>query len=331
MAFQRLVRRVPVADEVVRYAVGLARRSRPKAEGSPEFVRKWVEYGASVRAAQYLVLGGKARALMHGRSHVSFDDIRALAHPVFRHRILRNFHAESERVDTGQIVDQLLEAVPVAPLADVRPMPAATGARFLDPLVLARIDNLELLARTVVEGFINGLHRSPYLGHSVDFAEHRPYMPGDDIRRIDWRLYARTDRYYVKEFEADSNANFLVLLDRVALDAVLVPRDLEARLRSLPCGLPHALRPQAEGSRGARDLRRGRGRLHPALGETSRGRSPRARPAGGRRPGRARAASAEDRRCEPAAGDLRPHLRSLRGPGRRARARCNSWLGGAAT
>jgi MoxR-like ATPase len=113
VAFQRLVRRVPVADEVVRYAVGLARRSRPKAEASPDFVRKWVEYGASVRAAQYLVLGGKARALMRGRSHVSFDDVRALAHPVFRHRILMNFHAESERVDSGQIVDQLLEAVPV--------------------------------------------------------------------------------------------------------------------------------------------------------------------------------------------------------------------------
>jgi MoxR-like ATPase len=113
VAFQRLVRRVPVADEVVRYAVGLARRSRPKAADSPDFVKKWVEYGASVRAAQYLVLGGKARALMHGQSHVSFDDIRALAHPVFRHRILTNFHAESERVDSGQIVDQLLEAVPV--------------------------------------------------------------------------------------------------------------------------------------------------------------------------------------------------------------------------
>jgi uncharacterized protein (DUF58 family) len=92
-------------------------------------------------------------------------------------------------------------------------MPAA-GARFLDPQVLARIDNLELLARTVVEGFIGGLHRSPYLGQSMDFAEHRPYMPGDDIRRIDWRLFARSDRFYVKEFEADSNANFVVLLDR---------------------------------------------------------------------------------------------------------------------
>lgn len=90
---------------------------------------------------------------------------------------------------------------------------AVSGSGFVDPQVLARIDNLELLARTVVDGFINGLHRSPYLGLSLDFAEHRPYMPGDDIRRIDWRLFARTDRYYVKEFEADTNANFLMLMD----------------------------------------------------------------------------------------------------------------------
>src|SRR5438132_3747389 len=87
------------------------------------------------------------------------------------------------------------------------------GANFLDPRVLARIDNLALLARIVVEGFLNGLHHSPYLGLSVDFAEHRAYMPGDDIRRIDWRLWARTDRFYVKEFEADTNANFSVILD----------------------------------------------------------------------------------------------------------------------
>ena len=89
----------------------------------------------------------------------------------------------------------------------------ATGARFIDPKTLARIDNLSLVARTVVEGFLGGLHRSPYLGLSVDFAEHRAYMPGDDIRRIDWRLFGRTDRFYVKEFEADTNANFSVLLD----------------------------------------------------------------------------------------------------------------------
>ena len=95
-------------------------------------------------------------------------------------------------------------------VTDPRPLP---GARFLDPATLSRIDNLELLARTVVEGFLNGLHHSPYLGLSVDFAEHRAYMPGDDIRRIDWRLWARTDRFYLKEFEADTNANFSVILD----------------------------------------------------------------------------------------------------------------------
>ena len=91
--------------------------------------------------------------------------------------------------------------------------PAAGPANFLDPTVLARIGNLELLARVVVEGFINGLHRSPHLGSSTDFAEHRPYMPGDDIRRIDWKLWARTDRFFVKEFEAETNTNFLAVLD----------------------------------------------------------------------------------------------------------------------
>jgi len=87
------------------------------------------------------------------------------------------------------------------------------GQRFIDPDVLSRIDNLELIARGVVDGFISGLHRSPMLGMSVDFAEHRAYMPGDDVRRIDWRLFARTDRLYVKEFEADTNANLHLLLD----------------------------------------------------------------------------------------------------------------------
>ena len=90
---------------------------------------------------------------------------------------------------------------------------AIPGARFVDPKVLARVGNLELLARNVVEGFINGLHRAPFFGASIDFAEHRGYVAGDDIRRVDWRLYARTDRYYVKQYEADTNTNLSVLLD----------------------------------------------------------------------------------------------------------------------
>jgi MoxR-like ATPase len=112
VAFQRLVRRVPVAEPVMRYALTLVRRTRPTPSG-PEFVRRWVQFGASVRAAQYLVLGGKARALTAGRYSVSFEDIRALAHPVLRHRVLTNFHAQSEGVSTDAIVDQLLDAVPV--------------------------------------------------------------------------------------------------------------------------------------------------------------------------------------------------------------------------
>jgi uncharacterized protein (DUF58 family) len=87
------------------------------------------------------------------------------------------------------------------------------GARFVDPKILARVGNLELMARNVVDGFINGLHRAPFFGASVDFAEHRGYVAGDDIRRVDWKLYARTDRYYIKQYEADTNTNFTILFD----------------------------------------------------------------------------------------------------------------------
>jgi MoxR-like ATPase len=111
--FQALVRRVPVTEMVMRYAVQLARISRPGEEGAPEFVKKWLDYGASVRAAQYLILGSKARAIMNGRYHVSFDDVRSLALPVFRHRLLTNFHAESERITTEQITEQILDTVAV--------------------------------------------------------------------------------------------------------------------------------------------------------------------------------------------------------------------------
>jgi uncharacterized protein (DUF58 family) len=90
---------------------------------------------------------------------------------------------------------------------------AIPGARFVDPKILGRIGNLDLLARTVVDGFINGLHRAPYFGASIDFAEHRGYVAGDDIRRVDWRLFARTDRYYIKQYEADTNTNFCLILD----------------------------------------------------------------------------------------------------------------------
>jgi len=92
-------------------------------------------------------------------------------------------------------------------------VPAAPPPAFLDPALLARISDLALLARTVVDGFMHGLHRSSRMGLSLDFAEHRPYQPGDDIRRIDWRAFGRTDRHYVKEYEADTNAGVVFALD----------------------------------------------------------------------------------------------------------------------
>jgi MoxR-like ATPase len=113
IAFQQLVRKVPVAEPVMRHALDIVRASRPPMNTSPENVKKWVAFGASVRAAQYLVLGGKARALISGRYHVSFEDIRAMAHPVLRHRIITNFHAQSEGITTDILVDRLLEAVPL--------------------------------------------------------------------------------------------------------------------------------------------------------------------------------------------------------------------------
>ncbi len=113
-AFHQLVRRVPIADSVLRYAVQLVRKTRPEAPEAPDFVKEWVQYGASVRAAQFLTLGGKARALMSGRYNVSFEDIQALAKPVLRHRVMTNFRADSERITTDSLVDRLIQEVPAA-------------------------------------------------------------------------------------------------------------------------------------------------------------------------------------------------------------------------
>ncbi len=113
LRFQKLVRRITVGESVADYAVRLVRASRPQPDsGGLDFINKYVNYGASVRAAQFLVLAGKARALLDGRYNVSCEDVRKLAHPVLRHRVLTNFHAESDRVTSDILVDRLLDTVP---------------------------------------------------------------------------------------------------------------------------------------------------------------------------------------------------------------------------
>ncbi len=114
LEFQRLVRKMPVAEPIMKYAVQLARASRPKGEGViPDFIKQYVNYGASLRASQFLILGSKALALINGRYNVAIEDIQKLAYPVFRHRLITNFHAESEGITSEDIIRQLLEAVPV--------------------------------------------------------------------------------------------------------------------------------------------------------------------------------------------------------------------------
>lgn len=108
-AFQQVVKKVPVAEDVARFAVRLAAASRPNRPGSPDFVNEWVSWGAGTRASQNLVLGGKTRALIQGRAHVTLDDIRALAQPVLRHRILVNYRAEAEGVTVEKVIARLLE------------------------------------------------------------------------------------------------------------------------------------------------------------------------------------------------------------------------------
>ncbi|MGD9855163.1 MAG: AAA family ATPase [Planctomycetaceae bacterium] len=112
LRFHEVVRRVPIAKDLIAYAVRLASASRPGREGSPEFINNWVSWGAGTRASQYLVLGAKARALLSGRAHVTLDDIRKLAQPVLRHRVLVNYRAEAEGVTVDSIIDRLIQSVP---------------------------------------------------------------------------------------------------------------------------------------------------------------------------------------------------------------------------
>ncbi|HSZ55174.1 MAG TPA: MoxR family ATPase, partial [Tepidisphaeraceae bacterium] len=109
---QKIVRDVPAAEHVYLYARDLTRATRPTEKGAPDYVKEWVEWGAGPRASIYLILAGKARAILHGRVHVTTEDIRKVSHPVLRHRILTTFRAESAGINSDTIIDRLLDEVP---------------------------------------------------------------------------------------------------------------------------------------------------------------------------------------------------------------------------
>ena len=234
LEMQDIVRKVPVgALPVIRYAMKFTRLTRKEKGEVPDFIRDFVTWGAGPRATQNLVLGAKARAVLHGRYYVSCEDIRAVAIPVLRHRIITNFNAEAEGIKPENIVRRLAEIIPrdpneeeaaaSAPPAAVvtkiiespacgaranvaEPRYAASGkiqnairrpqslSRSSDPRYRCAAWNSRL--RLIVEGYLSGMHKSPYHGFSVEFAEHREYVPGDDIKHIDWKVYGRTGKFF---------------------------------------------------------------------------------------------------------------------------------------
>ena len=180
----------------------MTRATRPADPSAPPSIREWVKWGAGPRAGQALLLGAKASALMDGRSVPSPDDLRAVALPVLRHRLLVNFQAEADGVDPDQVIGRLLEAI--------------SPSVALSPSVVAAIDDLELAARLVVEGLRTGQHRSPLHGYNAEFSQHRPYRAGDDLKYLDWKLLARTDRLYSRQFRETTNMAVMIALDASA-------------------------------------------------------------------------------------------------------------------
>ncbi len=240
---------MPVSEYTVDYVTRLVRATRPIEEKSPQFIKDLVDYGAGPRAGQNLILAGKAMAAMDGRFSVSLDDIRKVAVPVLRHRISTNFQAQAEGQSTDTPGQAACRRDPRARNAQVRtagannrmhadrhprsrfaPMRArtigrryvqvgeevlvaGTAEKYLKPEVIRQVARLDLRAKFIVEGFIAGLHASPFQGFSVEFSEHRKYTSGDNIADIDWNVYAKTDRFYIKKFQAETNLTGYMVMD----------------------------------------------------------------------------------------------------------------------
>ena len=211
LELQRIVREVPVSDHVIRYALALVRQTRVGEPGVPDFVSEQLSWGAGPRAVQFLILGGKARALLHGRTHVTCEDIQALAKPVLRHRLVLSFTAESEGV-TPDDVDR--------PDPGDHPHPR----RRTDPRCPIPKDFCILKRSSGSPGSIcapgtsskdscpacTAVRTSASRSSSC---QHREYTCGDDLRYVDWKVWAKQDRYYVKQFEEDTNLRCTLLVD----------------------------------------------------------------------------------------------------------------------
>ena len=164
------------------YAIRLTLGTHPDSPYATPLVKRYVRYGASPRAAQALVLAAKIQALNRGQAFVSADDIRAVALPALRHRLLLNFEGEADEVSTDTIVKELLARRRAIGLERLMPL------RFQDDF-LKKLEYLHVVSRREFAGQNRADRRTPKRGRGIEFADHRPYTPGDDFRHIDWKAY----------------------------------------------------------------------------------------------------------------------------------------------
>ena len=220
------MREVILAPHVQDYIVRLVLATHPGGQFAVPITNQYLRWGASPRGAQTLALAAKVRALLDGRYNVSFEDVRRVYLPALRHRVILNFEAQAEGIETDQVLLEILEKVPEKATDE----PCATHGlkssiaraarpcrpdrrRCSEPELLAQLERLELVSRKIFRGRMKGERRSTRKGQSVEFADFRNYVPGDDLRFIDWNTYARLDRLFLKLFLEEEDLHFYALID----------------------------------------------------------------------------------------------------------------------
>src|SRR6185503_15251976 len=212
LEMRQVVRSVPIARPVQGYAIRLTLGSHPESPYAPPLVKRYVRYGASPRAAQALVLAGKIHALTRGNAFVSTDDIRAVALPALRHRLLMNFEGEAEQVDVDTIVAEILSTVATeqrhepggrfGPLLNKRPPGSFMALRFEDDF-LKKLEYLHVVSKRAFVGQNRADRLAPKRGRGLEFADHRGYTPGDDFRQIDWKAYKRLGKLLLRLYDEE--------------------------------------------------------------------------------------------------------------------------------
>ena len=175
---QGVVKRMPVADHVVSYAQKIAAGTRAKSPQALDFCKKWLSWGAGPRASLNLIMAAKAHAILRGQVYVSCDDVAAVALPIFRHRIIPNFAAQSEGIRRTTSPGKFWRrSRRIKSSSDVTVQNDTPPSKLLDPAAIQRAEMLGLQARSIVEGYMAGEHKSPFRGFAIEFTQHREYVP----------------------------------------------------------------------------------------------------------------------------------------------------------